>query len=365
MRILLLWTQLSGYMRACLDSLGRLPGVDLHVVYMPSDSAAAFQECNVVPTEATNYVFTRDLDLTALHDRLLPDVLVISGWQVRPYRKVARRSKSLRVLAMDNQWFGTPRQRFGVALSRWYLQPLFDRVLLPGDRQAQFARRLGYRQDAIWHGAYSGDTLAFSTPREIRTSTPSSFLFVGRLVAEKGLDVLLDAYADYRASVRIPWNLTVCGSGPLTERVRAAENVEHLGFVQPSDLPSIFRCADAFVLPSRFEPWGVVIHEACSAGLPVVCSSICGAVPALVEDHWNGFLVEPGSVKSLSRALQRMHMLDTQQREEMGRRSVCVASRYTSERWAKALIARVAWEGESAPQGLASDRDGHSGVPQK
>lgn len=366
MRILVLWTHLSGYMRACLDCLGRTAGVDLHVVSMPPDSNATFQEDEISPASATGYLLTPRLDLPALHDSLEPDALVVCSWHIVAYRRVARRSRSLRVLAMDNQWMGTLKQRLGIVVSPWLIGPAYDRALVPGDRAAQFASRLGFGQDAIWRGSYSGDVSAFWAVEHHRSTAQRTFLFVGRLVAEKGVDVLLDAYAEYRSTIREPWSLTVCGTGPLIDRVRTATGVEHLGFVQPSALPEIFHRADAFVLPSRFEPWGVVIHEACAAGLPIVCSSICGAAPALVEDHWNGFIVEPGSVNSLAFALRRVHLLDRRQRDEMGRRSTEVARRYTPERWAQTLVARLKWDGDreqliqnspSSPVQYTSDRN--------
>jgi glycosyltransferase involved in cell wall biosynthesis len=245
---------------------------------------------------------------------------------------------------MDNQWHGTLKQRVGVAVSPWLLRPVYDRALVPGDRAAQFASRLGFVQDAIWRGSYCGDVAAFFPNGPGRVSPRRRFLFVGRLVPEKGVDVLIDAYARYRLAVTEPWGLTVCGTGPLAGLIRDSPGVEHHGFVQPSGLPRLFHDAGAFVLPSRFEPWGVVIHEACAAGLPIVCSSSCGAVPSLVEDHWNGFVVDPGSVESLASALRRIHHLDDGQRDDMGRRSTEVARRYTPERWAQALVARLEWD---------------------
>lgn len=358
MRILVLWTQLSGYMRVCLDRLGQMPGVELHVVSMPPDPNATFEDHEVRPSAATCYWFTPTLDLPALHDRLQPDALVVCSWHIGAYRRLARRSRALRVLAMDNQWLGTLKQRLGIAVGPWLLRPAYDRALVPGDRAAQFASRLGF-QDAIWRGLYCGDVAAFRPDEHGRISTRRRFLFVGRLVAEKGMDVLMDAYASYRVAVEAPWDLTVCGTGPLENLVRDVPGVVHHGFVQPSRLPKLFHDAGAFVLPSRFEPWGVVIHEACAAGLPIISSSSCGAVPSLVEDHWNGFVVGPGSVESLASALRRMHLLDEGQRDDMGRRSTEAARRYTPERWAQTLVSRLEWERTLA---TASAGPGGSGI---
>ena len=345
MRILVLWTQLSGYMRACLDSLGQIPGIDLHVVSMPPDPNATFEDHEVTPTAATCYRLAQGLDLAALHDRLEPDALVVCSWNIGAYRRIARRSSALRILAMDNQWLGTLKQRLGILVSPWLIQQAYDRAFVPGDRAAQFASRLGFSHDAIWHGSYSGDSLAFAPPAPSR-ELHRSFIFVGRLVPEKGVDILLKAYTRYRATVQSPWSLTVCGAGPLVDHVRAAAGVVHHGFLQPSSLPSVFHNSGAFVLPSRFEPWGVVVHEACAAGLPIICTNACGAVPCLVQDQWNGFIVETGSTESLTVALRRVHEQDAAQRAEMVQSSLEVARRYSPQLWARTLLARLEWHSD-------------------
>ena len=73
----------------------------------------------------------------------------------------------------------------------------------------------------------------------------------------------------YCKSVENPWPLVCAGAGPLVDTVSdfASSNI---GFVQPEQLPDLMAGATAFVLPSRIEPWGVVLHEAASSGLPLV-----------------------------------------------------------------------------------------------
>ena len=150
---------------------------------------------------------------------------------------------------------------------------------------------------------------------------PRAFLYVGRLVEDKAIDVLAAAYRRYRAFAADPWPLIVAGTGPESRRLEAEPGVDLLGFVQPEQLPAVFARAGCLVLPSRLEPWAVVVHEAVSAGLPVVCTRACGASTRLVLDGYNGAIVSPDSDPGLAEALGRISNADDDDRRAMGARA--------------------------------------------
>src|SRR5690606_27599003 len=149
---------------------------------------------------------------------------------------------------------------------------------------------------------------------ESKNSSPY-FLYVGRYVPEKGLDTLADAYRVYRQQVSNPWKLVCAGAGPLKETLLAA-GAEDRGFVQPGDLPALMHEASAFVLPSRFEPWGVVAHEAASSGLPLILSNACGAGVHLLRDLHNGFVFPAGDANSLAKAMVQLHELSPERHKD-------------------------------------------------
>jgi glycosyltransferase involved in cell wall biosynthesis len=121
----------------------------------------------------------------------------------------------------------------------------------------------------------------------------------------------------------------------------STDGVENRGFVQPEELPRLMENAGAFVLPSRFEPWGVVVQEAAAAGLPVLCSTASGAGVHLVRDEYNGFQVESGSVEHLAETMRRMSALPVEERVQMGDRSHELSKQYTPERWARTFVEGV------------------------
>jgi glycosyltransferase involved in cell wall biosynthesis len=358
MKIAFLVTTIPGFFAACIEALASSPGVEVLLLRVAPDSRAPFALDEVTPTSAEVKTWpelpSAEEALEAIEE-FDPDVIMVSGWQLTPYRRVARAvaDRCLRVVLLDNQWLGTPKQWLGVLTSRFYLHPFFDVAFLPGRNQEVFAKKLGFAEDRIWWGAYSCDLPLFlrAHPEAVRKR---SFLCVGRLVPEKGIDVLARAYAQYRSTCEDPWELEIFGSGPLAEAVTGAEGVTSNGFAQPSDLPLAYASAGCFVMPSVFEPWGAVIHEAAAAGLPIICTTACGAAPHLVEDATNGYLVEPGNAHMLARAMRRISNLDAAELGHMGAMSSLLAERYSPELWAHAFIQRSA-------EALDNRRSGESG----
>ena len=130
-------------------------------------------------------------------------------------------------------------------------------------------------------------------------------LGVGRLVPEKGFDVLIDAVARLAANDRP--ELVVVGVGPerhaLAEQAAKAEVKLHLpGAVAPAELADWYRRARIVAVPSRREGFGLVAAEAAAAGRAVVGSAV-GGIPVVVKSGVSGLLVEPGDVDALAKAL--------------------------------------------------------------
>lgn len=150
--------------------------------------------------------------------------------------------------------------------------------------------------------------LPFGIPLPDAPSVPvddGSVLFVGRLVEEKGIGVLL------RAARALPHvSFRIAGEGPERERLRSLAvglpNVEWLGFQSGNALASLYRLARCIVVPSLWqEVFGFVALEAMAAGKPVIASHV-GGLPEVVRDRMTGLLVRPGSVPELVEAIERL-----------------------------------------------------------
>ncbi len=128
-------------------------------------------------------------------------------------------------------------------------------------------------------------------------------LFASKLQPRKHADHLLEAYA--RLCARNPGGepyLLIVGDGEqrggLEARARelALQGIRFAGFRNQSELPGFFALADVFVLPSRHEPWGLIVNEAMAAGCAVVLSDEVGAYADLVTDGVEGFVFPVGDI---------------------------------------------------------------------
>jgi glycosyltransferase involved in cell wall biosynthesis len=289
-----------------------------------------------------------DRELLPALESFQPQLLLVGSWNIRAYRRACRRfsGRALRVCCMDNQWQGKVKQWAGVLASRWYLHPLYDAIFTPGERQAAFARRLGFHEGQIWRGIYACDHAAFSAvyqhAQACRKQPPRAFIYAGRLAPEKQITTLLAAYGHYREHGADAWPLIVAGTGPLQPEVCGMRAIDYRSFVQPELLPQLFAQASCLLLPSSSEAWGVVIQEAAAAGLAVICSSCCGAAVHLLQDGYNGYLVEAGNAGELAGAMVRYSSLNEERRRGMSAASHSLSWQFTPERWAETVLERAA-----------------------
>lgn len=133
-------------------------------------------------------------------------------------------------------------------------------------------------------------------------------LAVGRLVPEKGFDILIDAVARFEESDRP--ELVIVGTGPerfsLAERATKAEVKLHLpGAVPPAELSDWYQRAQIVAVPSLREGFGLVAAEASAAGRAVVASAV-GGMPEVVSHGHSGLLTQPGNVEELASALRNV-----------------------------------------------------------
>jgi len=171
-------------------------------------------------------------------------------------------------------------------------------------------------------------------------------LAVGSVVPRKGYDVLLAAL---ERLVDLPWRLTIAGDrtrSPETTlqleadiaRLDLGQRVSLAGAVSPEKLSALYAAADLFVLPSRFEGYGMAFAEAIAHGVPVV-GTTAGAIPETVPLA-AGILVPPESANMLSRTLRRL-IENPEEREKMAAGARAAAASFPT--WAESarILAQV------------------------
>jgi glycosyltransferase involved in cell wall biosynthesis len=271
-----------------------------------------------------------------------PDVLVVTSWDGPPaYRTVmkAQPNGAARVMQMSNFWRNTPKQWAGRAVHRFYLGPYYDYAMVPGDRAEWFASRIGFPAERIIRGMWAADTDVYGaferSGEEILGRR--SFIAVQRLVEHKGADILAAGYRAYRDRVEDPWDLHVVGKGDQAGLFEDMPGAVVHGFVQPHDLARMMSESSCFVLPSREEYWGIAVHEAAAAGLPIITTQHVGAAATFVQDGYNGWIVPAGNVDLLAERMAMMSSLDAARVQEMTEISRNVSTRLHPRGWARNL----------------------------
>jgi glycosyltransferase involved in cell wall biosynthesis len=168
-------------------------------------------------------------------------------------------------------------------------------------------------------------------------------LFLGRLEPHKGLLDLLVAFRQLKQKIDAV-SLLIVGDGSLSDIVidesRLGHSVHYLGRLVGEHIWEAYALADIFVLPSHFEPWGLVINEAMASGLPVIVSDRVGCIDDLVLPQATGLVVAARSPDDLLAAMEALAM-DPPARLRMG-----AAGRRHIARWTlqnAATITVSAW----------------------
>jgi glycosyltransferase involved in cell wall biosynthesis len=169
---------------------------------------------------------------------------------------------------------------------------------------------------------YAVDTSAFQTEEKdrlrLRGSTRKGLgvkegqillLFSGKFIPRKAPDLLLYAVKRLPREVRARMGVVFLGDGELREELKALAkapppvDAHFVGFQNQTQISPYFHASDILVLPSRSEPWGLVVNEALHHGLPVVVSDAVGCAPDLVESGVNGYVFETDSLSGLASCL--------------------------------------------------------------
>lgn len=144
------------------------------------------------------------------------------------------------------------------------------------------------------------------------------------------------------------WDLVICGSGEEEAEIRnfimeqKLQDAVYLpGFIPYQNIGDWYGLANAFVHPALQEQWGLVLNEACAAGLPVLCSRTVGARYELIDHGRNGLLFDPESVLDMTDALKTIHQMDADLRIKMGRNSQEIVENFSPQVFADGLLKAI------------------------
>jgi len=272
-----------------------------------------------------------------------PDIIYVSGWMDKMYLVTLIPFKfkgKLIITGCDTQWTGSLIQVLKSLVIRVTKNLFFTHIWIPGPLQYEFAKKIGFKNKNILYNCYSADTNLFkscSSNEKYYRSTKKRFIYVGRLEKIKGLDLLIEAWKNLY-QIHKEWDLVIIGSGKYENILLNESHIILKPFTSQSELLHEIQVSHCFILPSIYEPWGLVIHEFTSAGMPIICSDACGANSMFLINNYNGFVFKSNSTVDLTNKILNFINLSNTEMEELSSNSSHLANRITPEISAASFI---------------------------
>jgi 1,2-diacylglycerol 3-alpha-glucosyltransferase len=372
-RLVILTEIISPYRTPLFNALSGCAGVGLHVIFLAETDPHLRQwtvykdeikfSYEVLPSWRKHlgpYNVLLNRDVAPALAAASPDVILCGGYSYLASWQALRWARSRKVPFL--LWSESNQQdlRRGFVpvefLKRNFLRRC-DAFVVPGRSALEYLLGHNVPEDRIFTAPNAVDNQLFATTagcarqneasRRRALGLPGSyFIFVGRLVEEKGVFDLLSAYARLDEPLRQTYGLVFVGDGALRRQVEERASavspgmIKFLGFVQREELPEYYALAQALILPTYTDTWGLVVNEAMACGLPVILSRAAGCAADLVKDNANGLLVPPRDVTALASAMTRLaHEPDLCR--SMGAKSVQHISHYTPAEWSLGIVRAV------------------------
>jgi glycosyltransferase involved in cell wall biosynthesis len=360
-KLVVLTEIIAPYRIPVFNALSERGDVDLHVIFL-SETDHSMRQWRVYAEEIQfsyevlpswrgrmgKYNLLVNHGVGSALKRARPDVIICGGynypasWQALRW---ARRNRVQFLLWCESTASDRRAEHILVeSLKENFLRGC-DGFVVPGKSASEYLRRLGAPAERVFVAPNAVDTNRFATgERMVRDRAARArqelglpwryFLFVGRLVEAKGIFDLLEAYGRLMPELRSEIGLVFAGDGPQRAELEALARdiypgvVHFPGFVHRDELATFYGLAECFVLPTLSDPWGLVVNEAMSCGLPVICTDVAGCAADLVKS--NGRLVEPGNVRQLAEVMEEIAR-DPGLRRSMSQESANLIREYSPE----------------------------------
>lgn len=344
MKILFLYTELADYTLACLKNLKKKEA-EIMVIHFPVNPEAPFlfQFQGIGAFKCVDEF--RDYEsLVSYIKEFNPEKIVCCGWIKKWYLRICweYKRKAVCILTLDNHWYGSTRQHILAAFSTFTLRKIFRKIWIPGDPQASYARKFGFSNKDILKGFYCCDVEKFNE-KKLRFEAskhekfPHRFLCVARYIPAKNYNLLWQAFIDWKQVYSNDWELWCAGTGEFFSQRIEHPAIRHLGFVQNEQWDDIIAKTGVFILPSKYEPWGVVVHEFAAAGYPMILSKNVGAVSVFLE-HSNGLRFNPENKEELISLFQKINSTSDSDLNLMGNSSFELSKQITPHHWSEILL---------------------------
>lgn len=366
-RVVIVTEIISPYRIPVFNALAAMPDIELHVIFLAETDSTTRQwkvykedirfSYETLPhwrRRVRGYNLLLNRGMTAALDRVKPEVLVCGGysyvanWQALRW---ARQRSVPTFLWSESNVQDKRRGSAPVELLKKKFMRGCSGFIVPGKLAAEYLRTFGIPERVIFRAPNAVDNDFFGKAAESahRNATDLRsqmglperyYLFVGRMVREKGVFDLLQAYQQLKPGLREKVGLVFVGDGVVRKACEAEARSIHPGrisfpgFAHREDLAVYYALAECMVFPTYSDPWGLVVNEAMACGLPVIASSVAGCTADLVQDGETGRVVATRDVEALSAAMREIAE-DATLRSGMSKRSTELIAKYSAQSWAE------------------------------
>lgn len=273
---------------------------------------------------------------------LNPKLIRTSGWSDISYVLASRKLKRLGfpvVVVSDTQWRNELKQTIGAFLFGKFIRKSFTKIMVAGPYQFEYARKLGFEKNKIIFNNLSADTEVFNSLSDIKDSYFSkTFLYVGRIDEKrKGVVLMLEAWNSI--SYKNGWDLKIIGNGIIDEKY--GSNYTRLNFIASQEIFTIMQNSAFLVIPSTYEPWAVVAHEAALSSVAILSSDSVGAIPLFLINGFNGYIFENNNMLDLRKTMEKAMNLSQPQILNMKNNSRELGNRISTRISAASLISVI------------------------
>ena len=251
----------------------------------------------------------------------VPRVAIVSGWfssLFNRWRDEVRFHGGKAVAMCDNNWMGWSLREFVKAVRfRLLFRNRYDGFFVPGKSGVKLLQFYGVERGQIENGMYSADASVFHDGKPL-PKREKKIIFVGQFIERKNVRRLVEAF--YRARCEVEsgsgWVLELYGSGSMRDElinlastlnsqlVTLNSRISVNDFVQPEQLAFLYQSARIFCLPSLWEHWGVVVHEAALSGCVLLLGNRMGAANDLLTEGENGWTFDPYDVGEMAQKMK-------------------------------------------------------------
>jgi glycosyltransferase involved in cell wall biosynthesis len=227
--------------------------------------------------------------------------MVVSGWNSpASFFAVILSRKEKNACIVESTIYESQTRGLRNFLKRFLVSRL-SMAYVSGLPHERLIRALGFKGEVKRFGG-CGLLNYIKQPSYSPRSEVKNFIFVGRLVPVKNLELLIEVFNEFPQ-----YNLSIIGFGPLEEPLKkmAHPNVRFYGAIDNTELPRYYQEADVFLLCSYSETWGLVVEESLNNGTPVIVSDCVGCNEDLVNDQ-TGIVFHSNDKQSLKDAIVRI-----------------------------------------------------------